>query len=173
MELLIGCGADREKRIGTNPWTKLVTLDINPDHKPDVLHDLEELPLPFADDTFDEIHAYEVLEHTGQQGDFRFFFRQFTDFWRILKPGGLLAASVPLASHEHAWGDPGHRRMLTEQTLVFLDQEQYRIQVGKTCMSDYRWLFKADFGKLRSERISGNLFFSMRAAKPSRYGTFG
>jgi SAM-dependent methyltransferase len=173
MELLLGCGALREKRVGSAPWTNLVTLDVNPEHHPDVLHDLECLPLPFEADAFEEIHAYEVLEHTGQQGDFRFFFEQFTEFWRILKPNGLFAASVPLASHEHAWGDPGHRRMLTEQTLVFLDQAQYAIQVGHTWMSDYRWIFKADFGKMCTQRSEGNLFFSMRAIKPSRYGTFG
>lgn len=172
MELLLGCGAARDKGIISTQWNHLVTLDINRDHKPDVLHDLEKLPIPFEDNVFDEIHAYEVLEHTGQQGDYRFFFRQFSDFWRILKPGGLFAASVPVASSEHAWGDPGHRRMLTEQTLVFLDQEQYAIQIGKTCMSDYRWLYRADFGKIEAMRQGANLFFWMRAVKPSRYGTF-
>src|SRR5215831_67169 len=87
MELLIGCGKNHTKKLtrpGHEEWRELVTLDINPDHKPNVLHDLENLPLPFADDHFDEIHAYEVLEHVGKQGDYRFFFRQFEDFWRIL-----------------------------------------------------------------------------------------
>jgi hypothetical protein len=49
-ELLIGCGARRVKdvRIGNNAeWSELVTLDINPEHKPDVIHDLQDIPLPF------------------------------------------------------------------------------------------------------------------------------
>jgi len=70
-ELLIGCGARRVKdvRIGNNAeWSELVTLDINPEHKPDLIHDLHDIPLPFPDGRFDEIHAYEVLEHVGGPG---------------------------------------------------------------------------------------------------------
>jgi hypothetical protein len=63
-ELLIGCGSRRAKDVWVadkKEWTDLRTLDINPDHKPDVVHDLQDIPLPFPDETFDEIHAYEVL----------------------------------------------------------------------------------------------------------------
>ena len=76
-ELLIGCGRRREKLMydqsspELSQWQGLVTLDINLDHKPDVAHDLTTLPYPFDDNTFDEIYAYEVLEHTGAQGDYK------------------------------------------------------------------------------------------------------
>ena len=56
---------------------------------------MNKLPLPFDNDTFDEIHAYEVLEHVGKQGDYIFFFAQFSDLYRILKPNGLLVAMSP------------------------------------------------------------------------------
>lgn len=147
MELLIGAGAKHEKRFSTprgETWTKLVTLDINPEHKPDVLHNLEDLPLPFEDNTFDEIHAYEVLEHIGQQGDWRFFFDQWSDFWRILKPDGLVCGTSPMRDTQWTWGDPGHTRVVSKENLLFLNQDQYA-QVGTTAMTDYRFYYKAHF----------------------------
>ncbi len=60
-ELLLGCGSNREKilKVQDRPqdWTDLTTLDFNADHKPNVVWDLENLPYPFADEQFDEIHA--------------------------------------------------------------------------------------------------------------------
>ena len=55
-ELLIGCGKQRKKVI-TFPdippvWTELTTLDIDPETGCSVVHDLENLPLPFDDDMF-------------------------------------------------------------------------------------------------------------------------
>ena len=85
-ELLIGCGSNHEKKIvydGINDWSNLITLDYNKDHNPDICWDLLSLPLPFKDQEFDEIHAYEVLEHLGQQGDYKLFFAQFSEFWRL------------------------------------------------------------------------------------------
>ena len=71
-ELLIGCGSEHSKRLtidGSTIFDNPTTLDINPDHNPDLVFDLMQITLPFEDNTFDEIHAYEVLEHTGAQGD--------------------------------------------------------------------------------------------------------
>ena len=160
-ELLVGCGNHREKRIysqGDSPvWYNLTTLDISADCKPDIVHDLNKLPLPFDDNTFDEIHAYEVLEHCGRQGDYISFFALFSEFWRILKDKGKFIATVPDGQSEWVWGDPGHSRFINRGTLVFLSQEQYRIQIGKTSMTDYRSIYHADFS-IKSTFISGESF---------------
>jgi SAM-dependent methyltransferase len=147
-ELLIGCGNSRIKRLVASKekeeWENLTTLDIDPSCNPDVVWDLHYLPLPFEDETFDEIHAYEVLEHVGKQGQYAFFFNQFSDFWRILKPNGLMMGSVPRWNGQWAWGDPGHTRIITEGTLSFLSQKLYT-EVGRTAVTDYRSIYKVDF----------------------------
>jgi SAM-dependent methyltransferase len=171
MELLLGAGANHKKKLALMDkpdWEKLVTLDINPDHKPDILHDLTKFPYPFEENTFDEIHAYEVMEHTGQQGDFRFFFDQWNEIYRILKPGGFFAGTSPDHNSKWAWGDPGHTRIVGRECLVFLNQLQYEEQVGKTPMSDYRWIYKADFEPMHLETSGETFVYVLQAVKPSR-----
>lgn len=167
-ELLIGCGSSRDKRVfivGHEKWNHLITLDKNPDHRPDVVWDLEVMPLPFEDDSFDEIHAYEVLEHCGRQGDYRFFFRQFEEFHRILKPNGKFVATVPLPTSPWAWGDPSHTRIFPKEWLTFLRQDSYEEQVGKTSLSDFRNIYKADFDVLMAEEQNDTLYFIIEAIK--------
>lgn len=168
--LLLGSGSENTKRIslpdGPKVWMNLIKLDMNPDMNPDVLWDMEHLPLPFPADCFDEIHAYEVLEHTGRQGDFRFFFQQFADFWRILKPGGHLFATVPMWDSPWAWGDPSHTRVIPKEALVFLSQQEYKNQVGKTAMTDFRRWYQADFEVIGGEEGEHQFNFVLKALKP-------
>lgn len=173
-ELLIGCGTRMNKMFrtgGRESWVNVHRLDINPDHAPDTVHDLTELPLPFPDDSFNEIHAYEVLEHTGRQGDYKFFFAQFAEFWRILKPGGLFCATCPAADSRWAWGDPSHTRVLMPEQLTFLVQPEYTRQVGVTSMSDFRNLYQADFDVAFQDERDGSFKFVLSAVKPSRITT--
>jgi SAM-dependent methyltransferase len=154
MQLLLGAGSRRTKILHLNDrdaWEDLVTLDMNPDHKPDVVWDMENIPLPFDDNSADEIHAYEVLEHMGHQGDWRFFLKQFEDFWRILKPHGVFFATTPHPTSPWAWGDPGHTRVIPLEATTYLNQEAYRNQVGVTPMTDYRHWYNADFRLVFSE----------------------
>jgi SAM-dependent methyltransferase len=170
-ELLIGAGSNWSKKVTPNgraEWSNLITLDINADHGSDVVWDLEQFPLPFGDNAFDEVHAYEVLEHTGQQGDYKFFFAQFSEIWRILKPGGFLVGTCPGRNSVWAWGDPSHKRIIQPANFVFLDQAQYTRQVGKTSMSDFRYLYKADFEAVSLVEENDVFTFMIRAVKPSR-----
>jgi len=132
--------------------TKWITLDFNADAKPDVLFDLWDLEnglrLPFEDDTFDEIHAYEVLEHFGVQGDFRGFFATFRELWRILKPNGFLIGTSPDPSGEWAWSDPGHTRVISYGSLQYLTRTMYA-RLGKSPASDYRRLVDPRWWEVR------------------------
>lgn len=170
-ELLIGCGNSRIKKLKLSPddgWTDLTTMDHDPNCGADVVHDLDDTPWPFGDDSFDEIHAYEVLEHLGAQGDYRSFFRHFGEIYRTLKPGGLLAATCPSWESIWAWGDPSHTRIISRASICFLDQAQYETQVGSTAMTDFRWLWKGDFEPVHIDDDGERFTFGLRAVKPSR-----
>lgn len=167
MELLIGCGNSRVKKLhlGTAEWNELVTLDFDPDCNPDVLHDLTVFPYPFEDNTFDEIHAYEVLEHLGAQGDWKAFFDLFGELHRILKPEGLILATTPMWNSLWAWGDPSHTRIINVGTVQFLSQKQYAQQIGKTPMTDFRHYWKKDFDVVHTEEKGGTFVFALKAVK--------
>ncbi len=167
MELLIGAGHRRDKlmtRHEGDTWKELVTLDINPSCNPDVVHDLNVIPYPFEDNQFEEIHAYEVLEHCGRQGDYNYYFRQWGEFYRILQPGGVFAGTVPDISSRWVWGDPSHTRTIQRESLLFLDRDFYR-DIGISPMSDFRSIYRGDF-KLIKDEVQGETYcFILKAIK--------
>lgn len=48
-------------------------------------------PLPFADNSWDELRAYSILEHV----EYRIVPHVLRDWFRILRPGGLITIVVP------------------------------------------------------------------------------
>ena len=171
MELLLGAGARPERRVrwaGHDGWTHCVRVDHSAAHRPDVVCDLEFPPYPFQSDSVDEIHAYEVFEHLGDQGDWRAFFAQFAECWRLLKPGGLLVGTCPTPDSPWAWGDPSHRRLISRESLTFLNQAAYTAQVGVTAMTDFRPWYQADFEPLALHTQADVFTFVLQAVKPAR-----
>lgn len=170
-ELLLGCGSLKNKRLAiigvdTEDWVNLTTLDIVETHNPDIVWDLNKRPLPFDDNTFDQVHGYEIFEHLGRQGDAKGFFEEFYEYWRILKPGGRLYATVPSYDSMGAWGDPSHTRIINPMTLTFLSQKAYE-EVGKNMMSDFRGIWKGDFERVFShmDEKTKQFSFILRALK--------
>ncbi len=147
-ELLLGSGNRAAKSFvlpgEQNEFSCPTTVDIDPNCAPDVQWDLNLFPWPFDDNSFDEIWAIEVLEHLGTQGDFKAFLKCFEEIWRILKPKGRLYASCPSWQSIWAWSDPGHTRIISQGSIVFLNQAEYERQIGHSPMSDYRWCYKGD-----------------------------
>src|SRR3546814_5274734 len=92
----------------------------------------------------------------------------FGEIYRALKDGGILFATVPAWDSVWAWADPSHRRVIAPETLVFLDQTQYRDQVGKTAMTDFRWLWAGDFEPLAADVENGSFRFALKANTPVR-----
>jgi SAM-dependent methyltransferase len=107
-------------------WT---TLDSNPHCSPDYVFDLNEIckgnRLPFRDNQFDEIHCYNGMMMWGDQGDWRGWFNEWGEYWRVLKSRGIFCATVPDASGEWAWADPGCRRVVHPINLKYLTREFY------------------------------------------------
>jgi len=148
--LLLGAGRRKNKMIWKEGDTqefkgKVIRLDINKDVEPNIIWDLNNHPLPFKDREFDEIHAYHILEHLAHQGDWRFFFNEWNEYYRILKPNGLFIGVVPTPYSKWAWGDPGHTRLFPKEYFTFLDQDSYKLIDKNNPLTDYRFIYKGDF----------------------------
>jgi predicted SAM-dependent methyltransferase len=162
MKVLIPGGSSAE-------WDQLTTVDIDPNCGADIVMDLDasygwdRLP----SERYDEVHAYEVLEHLGSLGDAARFFAHFGEIYRLLKPGGFLCATVPSRHGPWLWGDPGHRRAITRESLAFLSQLTYA-QVGTTTMTDYRTCWRGDFDLVYHHDDRVTFGFVLQAIKPAR-----
>ena len=86
------------------------------DPRVDVAYDLNDLPWPWRDGEFDEVHAWSVLEHLQLD-----LLESLNEVWRILKVGGVLHIKVPYWRHETCWRDPTHRRGYTLETFDLFD----------------------------------------------------
>lgn len=70
--------------------------------------------LPFADGSFDAVAAFDVVEHCDPES------AALRELHRVLRPGGVLALSVP--AYQWAWSDHdvanGHHRRYTRGRIV-------------------------------------------------------
>lgn len=136
-KLNIGCG--------THLKTGWVNLDIS--HLPgvDVVHDIEELPLPFTDGQFDEILCQDVLEHVE-------YIAVLRDLHRILAPGGTVTIRVPHFTSKHNFIDPTHKKMFSIDTFDFFVANSFA-QHGRGYYFDFTFTARRE-AKIMFERGS-------------------
>jgi len=152
--LILGVGNCKIRRVKADNKaldysdSKVTSIDMNPDCNPTICMELGgiggERKLPFEDESFDEINAYDTLEHWGVQGDWKGYFREFEEYHRILRVGGQMCVLVPRGSD--AFADPGHVRFFSANHFGMLNQAFYQENTDKgTSCTDYRWFWKKNF----------------------------
>lgn len=103
--LNIGCGKDV-----LPGWDNLDRVAVD---GVQILHDLNQHPLPFPDAQYDEILCQNVLEHVD-------YLRLLKELHRILIPGGCLRIQVPHFTSRNNFDDPTHIHQFSLTTFMFL-----------------------------------------------------
>jgi len=124
------------------PHEDAITLDIDKEHHPDVVHDLSAEPYPFEDNAFKEIVAHHVLEHLSDISV------AMKELHRICMPKGLIYIEVP---HRVSWCamDPFHKSIFgyfsfdgfIEGNLTWMTGKKYKCIKKEITFHKYHRMF--------------------------------
>ena len=106
----IGCG--------TNKVAGAIGMDVNPRTAADVIHDLDDLPYPFADGEFDEVIGRHVIEHVRDP------MGVMCELHRITRNGGVVKLVAPHWTNPDFATDLTHRNHLNSYSFRNLTDER-------------------------------------------------
>ena len=99
----IGCG--------TNKIVGAIGMDMNPRTAADLIHDLNDLPYPFADNEFDEVIGRHVIEHVREP------MAVMCELHRITRCGGVVKLVAPHWTNPDFATDLTHRNHLNSYSF--------------------------------------------------------
>jgi len=94
-----------------------IGIDRNPASAADLLCDLDRLPYPFADGSFDRLRAVHVIEHVSD------VIRTMEEFHRLLRPGGRVFLVTPHYTDFSSFCDPTHRWHLNSFSFRYFGED--------------------------------------------------
>ena len=152
----LGCGARPR-----NPFeaTALFGVDLAKVSLENVVRaDLAVEPIPFRDEEFDAISAFDFIEHIPRvsiaTGKTAFpFIDLMSEIYRVLRPGGYFYSVTPYFPAKEAFQDPTHVNYITEYTFA-------KYFSGRNLAAEYgfRGRFELDF----QTRVHGHLHTLLR-----------
>ena len=117
----VGCGTGEFGRHRPSPDVEIHGVDVDAGaveraqrFETAICLDLETAPLPYEAASFDGVLAKDILEHVHDPG------RLVREIHRVLRPGGVLVASVVMAKPRAVWSDYTHVRGFTERAARML-----------------------------------------------------
>lgn len=128
----IGCGTNPK-----NPFNadEIFGIDVRDDINLNIKRvDLIIEPIPFPDENFEYVTAYDFLEHIPRViylptkrnllKRHNAFIEVMNEVYRVLKVGGLFLSFTPAYPHAEAFRDPTHVNIITDQTFpLYFDHE--------------------------------------------------
>lgn len=105
--LNLGCG--RKHRPGA------VNVDRTRLTNPDVVHDLNVRPWPFPDNHFQQVYAFDVIEHLED------VVATMEEVHRVCRDGATVEITVPHFSSANAFTDPTHRHFFSRFSFDYFD----------------------------------------------------
>jgi len=114
LRLNLGCGRNIVADWVNVDWMALPGVNVVAN-----LNDCAHTPLPFADDSVDELLLSHVLEHVPNS------LALMQELHRIAKPGAKAIVRVPYGSSDDAWEDPTHVRPYFYGSFGYFSQPYY------------------------------------------------
>jgi SAM-dependent methyltransferase len=167
----IGCGNNKHKGkeyIGELQYERVIGLDIADLPSVDVVHNMEEFPYPFSNETFDNVVMHHSLEHVSKENNKNI--KIIEEIHRLLKPDGILIVDVPIG-HWFTY-DPTHKNYVgfwywkyfsTDFPLNYYTTARFKLMECKlikiTCFEKISPIFKQIYkmSPTMAERIIGFL----------------
>jgi SAM-dependent methyltransferase len=108
IKLNIGCG--------DNVYDGYINMDKVCLDNVDLVWDLEHTPLPFKDNSVQEIRAEHIMEHVSN------FMQLIEELYRICKPDAHIHILAPYYKYEGAFRDPTHKSFFTEHSFAYFQE---------------------------------------------------
>ena len=113
---------------GYKRFPGFINIDADKNCKPDILLNIDDanLILPFDDNSIDEIKAYHVLEHIGDN-----YIKLLQELYRVLIPGGIIDIQVPHYGHECYQNDVTHKRPITVEGFRLFSKKFNTLEIER------------------------------------------
>ena len=118
---------------GFNKLDGYWNVDVEPKCNPDEVVNLEVTPWPYEDNFFEQIHAYNIMEHLGHTP--QIFTNVMKEMYRVSTHGAVWNIQVPHHRCDLYWDDYTHVRVLTPKTFRMFDQ-QFNFQTIERKLSE-------------------------------------